>query len=831
MLKRLITLLAMLAVIHPVATVHATEWAQQGSKLVGSGAAGSSLQGRSVALSLDGNTALVGAVADNGYVGAAWVYTRGGNGEWAQQGSKLVGTGAVGSSYQGVSVALSADGNTAIVGGYGDGGVGAAWVFTRNDGAWIQQGPKLVGAGYAGSTQQGLSVALSGDGNTAIVGGPGDSGGVGAAWLYTRNSNGVWTQQGSKLVGTGATGSSQQGYSVTLSADGHTALVGGIADNGYVGAIWVYTRTGNGEWAQQGSKLVGTGVVGHSAQGVSVALSADGNTALVGGPSDSGLGGAVWVYTRTSNGEWTQQGSKLVGTGAVGSSYQGVSVALSADGDTALVGGDSDNGYVGAAWVYTRSGNGEWAQQGSKLTGATVGSSYQGVSVALSADGDTAIIGAYADNAGIGAAWVYARSNGAWAQRGSKQLVGTGAQGSVRQGYSVALSADGNTALVGAPLDGGLSGAAWVYTRSDGVWAQQGSKLVGTGAAGHAFQGLSVALSADGKTALVGADYDNGGVGAAWVYTRRSNGVWAQQGSKLLGTGSVGTSAQGVSVALSADGNTAIVGGRDDNGEGGVGAAWTYTRNRNGVWAQQGSKLVGTGAVGSSLQGRSAALSADGNTALVGGIADNGYVGAVWVYTRSNGVWAQQGSKLVATDAVGTSYQGVSVALSADGNTAIVGGYVDNGSVGAVWVYTRSNGVWAQQGPKLVGTGAGGGAEQGYSVALSADGNTAIVGAPTDSGLGGAVWVYTRSNGVWTQQGSKLVATGAGGIAEQGYSVALSADGNTAMLGGPFDNGNLGAAWVFVQGAVVPPIAGSPVRERRLDHQHSRRGHRHALTR
>jgi hypothetical protein len=862
MLNRLMTLLVMLAVIHPITEVHAAApvgkksenaktrkarptlgassttvcvgsapqrcrvWTQQGSKLVGTGAAGSSLQGRSIDLSQDGNTALVGGVADNGYVGAAWVYTRSGNGEWAQQGSKLVGTGVVGTSHQGVSVALSADGNTAIVGGYTDSGsVGAAWVYARHDGAWIQQGPKLVGSGYVGSTQQGLSVALSGDGNTAIVGGPGDSGGVGAAWVYARSGNGEWTQQGSKLVGTGAVGSAQQGYSVALSADGNTALVGGIADDGGVGGIWVYARTGNGEWAQQGSKLVGTGAVRRSGQGVSVALSADGNIALVGGPGDSGGGGAAWVFTRSSNSGWAQQGSKLVGTGAVGRSHQGVSVALSADGNTAVVGGDADNGYVGAAWVYTRSGNDEWAQEGSKLVGATVESSYQGISVALSGDGNTAMVGGYTDNAGVGVARVYARSNGAWAQ-GSK-LVGTGASGSVRQGYSVALSADGNTALVSAPLDSGLGGAAWVYTRSNGVWSQQGSKLVGTGAAGRAFQGLSAALSADGNTALVGADYDDGGVGAAWVYTR-TNGVWSQQGSKLVGTGAVGTSAQGVSVALSADGNTAIVGGRDDRGVAGIGAAWVYTRT-NGVWAQQGSKLVGTGAVGSSLQGRSIALSADGNTALVGGVADNGYVGAAWVYTRTNGVWEQQGSKLVGTGAVGTSYQGVSVALSADGNTAIVGGYVDNGGVGAAWVYTRRKGAWAQQGPKLVGTGAGGGAEQGYSVDLSADGNTAIVGAPTDSGHGGAAWVFTRSrNGVWRQQGSKLVGTGvAGHQIAQGYSVALSADANTALVGGPFDNGNLGAAWVFVQGAIAAPIGGSRLRGRlQLDHQHSRRGHR-----
>jgi hypothetical protein len=76
---------------------------------------------------------------------------------------------------------------------------------------------------------------------------------------------------------------------------------------------------------------------------------------------------------------------------------------------------------------------------------------------------------------------------------------------------------------------------------------------------------------------------------------------------------------------------------------------------------------------------------------------------------------------------------------------------------------------FTQQGPKLVGTGAVGGARQGISVSLSADGNTAIVGGPFDnlSSLGvGAVWVFTRSNGVWSQQGPKLVGTGAVGEAK-----------------------------------------------------------------
>ena len=197
----------------------------------------------------------------------------------------------------------------------------------------------------------------------------------------------------------------------------------------------------------------------------------------------------------------------------------------------------------------------------------------------------------------------------------------------------------------------------------------------------------------------------------------------------------------------------------------------------------------------------------------MGGLDDNSGTGAAWVFTRSGGVWTQQGSKLVGTGAVGNAGQGISVALSADGNTAIVGGSGDNSDTGAAWVYTRSGGVWTQQGSKLVGTGAVGSAEQGRSVALSADGNTAIVGGPGDNSYTGAAWVFTRSGGVWTQQGSKLVGTGAVGNADQGYSVALSADGNTAIVGGPADNSDTGAAWVFVQPSRCkspPPPTWSP---------------------
>jgi hypothetical protein len=388
-----------------------------------------------------------------------------------------------------------------------------------------------------------------------------------------------------------------------------------------------------------------------------------------------------------------------------------------------------------------------------------------------------------------------------FSQQGPK-LVGTGAVGAAQQGSSVAVSADGNTAVIGGPQDNSQVGAAWAFTRSNGVWTQQGQKLVGTGAIlTPAGQGISVALSADGNTALVGGNGDNGGAGAAWVFTR-SNGVWTQQGNKLVGTGAINipdAARQGSSVVLSADGNTAVIGGLGDNSF--AGAAWVFTRS-NGVWTQQGQKLVGTGAVGGAQQGASVALSGDGNTAVIGGTGDNGFTGATWVFTLSNGVWTQQGNKLVGTGTVGAAQQGHSVALSGDGNTAVIGGPQDTSQVGAAWAFTRSIGVWTQQGQKLVGTGAVGVALQGASVALSSDGNTAVIGGPDDNCSAGvcpgAAWVFTRSNGVWTQQGNKLVGTGAvPGLALEGNSAAMSGDGNTAIIGGNRDNSDVGAAWVF----------------------------------
>jgi hypothetical protein len=211
----------------------------------------------------------------------------------------------------------------------------------------------------------------------------------------------------------------------------------------------------------------------------------------------------------------------------------------------------------------------------------------------------------------------------------------------------------------------------------------------------------------------------------------------------------------------------------------GVGAAWVFTRS-GGSWSQQGSKLVGTGAAGASEQGTAVALSADGNTAVVGGPGDNRYTGAAWVFTRSGGVWTQQGSKLVGTGAVSVNSsnvsQGISVSLSGDGNIAIIGGNGDNSNIGAAWVFTRSGSVWTQQGSKLVGAGAILNSVQGQSVALSADGSTAVVGGPADNANTGAAWVFAEPS-LQVTPASDIAATGnpGGPFAPSSFQYQLSA--------------------------------------------------------
>ena len=150
---------------------------------------------------------------------------------------------------------------------------------------------------------------------------------------------------------------------------------------------------------------------------------------------------------------------------------------------------------------------------------------------------------------------------------------------------------------------------------------------------------------------------------------------------------------------------------------------------------------------------------------------------------------------------------GSGVALSADGNTALIGGPSDNSGAGAAWVFTRSGATWTQQGAKLTGSGATGAGEQRLERGAVGGREHGADRRPSDNGVVGAAWVFTRSGTTWTQQGAKLTGSGAMGENSQGFAVALSADGRTALIGGPADNDDAGAAWAFTR-------AGTPGRSK-----------------
>jgi len=171
------------------------------------------------------------------------------------------------------------------------------------------------------------------------------------------------------------------------------------------------------------------------------------------------------------------------------------------------------------------------------------------------------------------------------------------------------------------------------------------------------------------------------------------------------------------------------------------------------------SDLASTDVVGSTDEaGVSIAL--DGDTAIVGApktsVGANTEAGAARVFVRSGAVWSQQG-KLVASDARTGAWLGHAAAVS--GDVALLGAPLDSEKgTGAAYVFLRSGTTWAQS-TKLFPKDAAVGAAFGYAVAI--EGNTALVGAYlTDVGgkpRVGAVHVFVRSGGAWSEQ-AKLVA-------------------------------------------------------------------------
>jgi cysteine-rich repeat protein len=433
-----------------------------------------------------------------------------------------------------------------------------------------------------------------------------------------------------------------------------------------------------------------------------------------------------------------------------------------------------------------------------------------GQAIALSADGTTLAVGApregsvasgvggdqMSDAAGeAGAVYLFVRSNAVWKQQAYVKASNTDAGDQF--GWSVALSADGNTLAVGARVESSAakgidgdqadntaraSGAVYLFTRSAAAWSQQAYVKASNTAEGANF-GLAVALSSDGATLAVGAAGEAGAAtgidgdqtntdatnaGAAYVFTR-SGTTWTQQ-AYVKASNTDHEDRFGHSVALSADGNTLAVGASDE---------------------------------------QSAAIGIDGdqaNNTLAG-------AGAAYIFTRTGTAWTQQAYvKASNTDAL--DHFGSSVALSADGASLAVGAPFEAstatgidgdqtintaGLSGALYLFTRSGATWTQQAyVKASNTGGG----FGSSAAFSADAATLVVSAPFEdsasigidgnqadhtAGNAGAAYVFTRTGTTWSQH-SYVKASNTFAGDNFGFGIALSADGATLAAGAPAES-------------------------------------------
>ena len=205
------------------------------------------------------------------------------------------------------------------------------------------------------------------------------------------------------------------------------------------------------------------------------------------------------------------------------------------------------------------------------------------------------------------------------------------------------------------------------------------------------------------------------------------------------------------------------------------------------TWTEQQELTAADGAMGDQF-GNSVSVS--GDTAVIGAADKNAYQGAAYVFVQSGGIWSQQ-QELIASDGTGNDAFGSSVSVS--GDTAVIGASGKNTGQGAVYVFVRSGGVWTQQ-QELTASDGAPRDNFGWSVSLS--GNTAVIGASGKSESVGAAYVFALTGGVWRQKQKLSASDGAVG---DKFGCSVSLGGDTALVGAAGKNSSKGAAYVFVE--------------------------------
>jgi hypothetical protein len=362
-------------------------------------------------------------------------------------------------------------------------------------------------------------------------------------------------------------------------------------------------------WIQQ-AKLAASDGAANDYFGTSVALSGD--TAVIGAPGHASNQGAAYVFTRRG-GAWSQE-AKLAAFDGAADDFFGTSVAVRDSDNTAIIGAYGQAGSRGAAYVFTRSGD-TWSLQ-AKLTASDSAPGDQfGRSVVLSED--TAVIGAYYRAVRQGATYVFERRGNTWRQQ-AKLTASDAAEGDAF-GYSLAMALD--TLVIGAFGKASNQGAAYVFTRSDSAWHEQGKLTASNGAAFDQF-GFSVAVSGD--MAVIGAPVKSNRQGAAYVFTRNGS-AWKEQ-ARLAASDDAFDSAFGNSVAVG--GEAVLIGAPAEARR--QGAVYLFSRSGS-AWKEQ-AKLTAPDRAAHAYFGNAVAASRD--TALIGVSASNpADQGAAYVFT------------------------------------------------------------------------------------------------------------------------------------------------------------------------------------------------------
>jgi hypothetical protein len=395
----------------------------------------------------------------------------------------------------------------------------------------------------------------------------------------------------------------------------------------------------------------------------------------------TGAVNAVSAFTLAFAYDWTAtaQQAKLVASNPSVDDYFGFATDI--EDDTAIVSAKKEDTTAtdsGAVYIFTRSGT-TWSQQAMLKTSDPESGDELGESIAIS--GNTVIAGAKNEDTGgtnVGAAYVFTRSGTTWTQQQKIQLASQTA--SDYFGYAAAI--DGDTAIVGAPLEDTTtteSGAVFVFTRSGTTWSQQ-AMLKASDTGGSDYYGITCAIDSD--TVVVGAPYEDAqasNAGAAYIFTR-SGTTWTQQ-QKLASSDMAANDYFGRMVSISGD--TVIVGAYGKNSH--TGAAYVFTRSGT-TWSQQ-QKLQSSDIQSADSFGGSVAIEDD--TIIVGAYNEDtggSNAGSVYIFTRSGTTWTQD-KKLQSSDIQTQDNFGKSVGIS--GNTAIISAWLeDTGGSNAGAAYT-----------------------------------------------------------------------------------------------------------------------------------------------